>query len=229
MQDTRHIIQEAQQGSEQAGNDLFRLIIEEHMPARINRRKGRNVLVGDHEIESDFLFGAFRALDRVDLDRGDPLQYLLWKGDMAVAQLFRSRVQQGVVASCSACGGVKRVSMKRGRSTCRTCGSEQVSTQMFQDAMPEFGLQPDLSSDELAAQADAVFFAATYTIQVQEMRSLLRGRVLELFDIIVLEDINQKSSQNYLKEIATRWGVSTAAVAIYLRKLRRIIGGYLAR
>lgn len=44
--------------------------------------------------------------------------------------------------------------------------------------------------------------------------------MLQLFDLLVIEQVNRDTSNNYLEEIANRWGVSTACVSVYLRKLR---------
>lgn len=219
--DTLSLIQAAQGGCPDATDKLFKTIIHEHMQARIARRRGRNVLVDDHEIESEFLLGCWMALKKVK-DIGNPLLYMLWKGDMAVAQLFRAKITKNVKALCSSCGAERPVKMKRGRSTCVVCGSEDVDTRMVEQPLPE----GDVESDNYSAEA--VWHVAVRDVRTQEIRSLLSGRVLQLFDIIVLEGIDRESSRNYLAEVAERWECSTANVSIVLRKLRCAVAAYLS-
>lgn len=236
MDNTLALIGSAQSGDEQAAESLFRLIQREHMPKRISRHYSRNVLVEPAAIESEFLLGCWLALPRVKMDVGNPLLYMLWKGDCKVATLFRTRVERGVMAMCHACDAWAPVLMRGGKSTCRRCGeTERLQTLMLES--PASTLASDRVAHDTvleragvawsAATADQVWFTATQGIQIAEMRSRLGGRVLELFDIIVTEGINRDSSRNYLAEIAGRWGVTTAAVATYLRKLRASIGEYL--
>lgn len=231
MQPTTILIKQAQAGVEQAREDLFALIYKEHLRAFTHRYRSRNVLVDEADIESEFMLGALKALDSVALDRGNPLLYLLWKGNMAVAHLLRTRIQKGVRAFCRGCGTTRAIKTIGGKPTCRSCGSLDLDTYMVVDSAE--GLAPDgrkLDRLESTASidADAVWGIATYGVQIQEMRSRLNGRVLELFDVLVLEEVNRDSSQNYIREIAERWGVTTACVAVYLRKLRSSIEEYLS-
>lgn len=238
---TLHLIDQAQRGNREAAELLFGLIKDEHMPKRVRRHYDRNVLVEPAEIDSYFLEGCWKALARAKLDVGNPLMFMLYKGELAVVDLFRSKVQAGVLASCNDCGQTKRVIMKGGRATCRSCGSRDVSTAMIEvrestltrsggrdDRDPGAELDRMLSVGRRGVQAetDDAFFLATRNIQIDEMRARLNGRILQLFDLIVTEEINSATSQNYLKEIAGRWGVTVPCVAVYLRKLRAIIEGY---
>lgn len=231
---TLSLIRDSKQGSETAKERLFSLIIKEHMPSRIQRKKGRNVLISDAEVESEFLVGCLKALRTVKMDVGNPLLYILWKGDMEVSNLFRERIESGVVARCLDCKTVRRVLIRRGRPLCRSCGSAHISTFMreqlesFSPGLPQEATGVDsVVWDRLEAEdAETVFYLATGAIQTEEIRSLLNGRVLQLFDILVIEGVNHESSRNYLKEIAERWGVTTAAVSVYLRKLRAAVERY---
>jgi len=233
MTTTNTLIRDAQAGLDGAKDAFFRLVIEEHMPKRVGRYLHRNVLVDADDIESDFLYGCLRALPETDLDRGNPLLYILWKGDMAVKELFRKRIGREVRLQCNVCSFTGRGKYERGHSVCPRCGTRDVSTWMrIPGGKSEGDLavgvsQIDKLSDGL--DIDAIFFLATERVVVQEMRARLKpGRVRELFEIIVIEGINAASSKNYLREIATRWGCSTAAVSVHLRKLRIAVAEYLA-
>lgn len=236
---TAHLIKQAQRGNREATELLFRLIRDEHMPRRVRRHYARNVLVEPAEIDSEFLLGCWRALPRAKLDVGNPLMFMCYKGEMAVVDLFRSKIEKGVLASCGDCGQTKNTLMKAGRPTCRSCGSRNVTTTM-QEVNETSLARPDGGADSghvfdaaiahsgpgVVVRAEAVWFLATRNIQVEEMRARLNGRVLQLFDLLVTEEINSATSKNYLKEIAGRWGVSVPCVAVYLRKLRALVEEY---
>jgi hypothetical protein len=161
-------------------------------------------LVDDADIASEFMFGALKALDKVSFDRGDPMLYLLWKGNLAVAHLLRTRIQRGVKAHCFVCAKARPIRTVGGKPTCRTCGSRDLNTYMVEDSgsvLTADGRRVDILDKTVGLDAEAVWNVATYGIQIQEMRSRLRGRVLELFDMIVVKEVNRDSSQNYLREI----------------------------
>lgn len=239
MQTTRTLIRDAQAGDRDALEELFRIIKDEHMPRRVRRHYARNVLVEPAEIDSEFLLGCWKALPRAKLNVGNPLMFMCYKGGMAVVDLFRSRIEKGVLASCSDCGQTRNTLMKAGRPTCRSCGSRNVTTAM-QEANETSLAKPHSGADSayvfdaamahggpgVVVRAEAVWFLATRNIQVEEMRARLNGRVLQLFDLLVTEEINSATSKNYLKEIADRWGVSVPCVAVYLRKLRARVEEY---
>ena len=230
MSTTTLLIRDAQKGDDNAREALFTLIYREHLRAFTHRYRSRNVLVDEADIESEFMLGALKALDSVVLDRGNPLLYILWKGNMAVAHLLRTRIQKGVKAFCRECKATRAIKTIRGKPTCRSCGSLDLDTYMVVDAAE--GLAPDGRSvnrlDSVAIDADTVWGTFTHAVQVAEIQSRLNGRVRELFDILVVEEVNRDSSQNYIREIADRWGVTTACVAVYLRKLRGAIEAYLS-
>lgn len=237
MHSTTSLIRSAKRGNARAKEDLFALIYKEHLGAWTRRYRSRNILVDDQDVESEFMLGCLTALQTVSLTKGNPLLFMLWKGNLAVADLLRSRIQKGVRATCYDCGITRSVKTRRGKPTCRGCGSTNLRTFMVVDSAESLaadGRGSDtqawdrLSMDRAAVDADSVWGIATYGVQVEEMRSRLNGRVLELFDLIVIEEVNRETSQNYIREIAERWGVTTACVSVYLRKLRAAVELYLA-
>jgi len=235
--DTLTLIQQAQSGDEQAMNDLLRTIRDHHMNQRIGRYRGRNVLVDDAQIESEFLLGCYRAIPKAKLDIGNPLHFILYKGGMAVISSMRQSIRRGVQAQCNDCGSTKATGFSRRRPVCAHCGSTDVKTRMItvrKSDLAEPGTQDDmleswdrLSSTDLQHEQDLVFSQATHSIVIDEIRSRLSGRARELFDLMAVAEINRDSSPNYLKEIAARWGCSTASVSVILRKVRSVVGEYI--
>lgn len=221
--------------SDEAMDKLLRVIKQEHMNQRIHRYKGRNVLVEDADIESAFLFGCFQAAKEAKIDLGNPLLFILWKGQLSVQKLFLDTLKKGVRMECNECNTKAPIKSTKKRGTaCAHCGSTDVKTHMImvnEDQLQGENKKRDvwdaLQQNTARNDSDLVFSQATYDIQVAEIRKRLRGRTLELFDVMVIEGINRETSDNYLAEIADRWGISTACVSIYLRKLRAAIKLYI--
>lgn len=230
--DTLALIAASQQNDDQAINTLIDVIKREHMPSHIRRFVQRNVLIAKDEIESEFLLGCWGAIKQAKLDIGNPLYFICWKGKLSVIHLFRKRLREGVRVNCSTCGvGSLQYIARQKTAVCATCGATDVST--FMVVTDESQSNPDLDSVDLETRIwdkidpsrvgelnNVQFSNVTYDIQIEEIRSRLNGRVLQLFDMLVIEGINRETSDNYLDEIAKRWNVSTACVSVYLRKLR---------
>jgi hypothetical protein len=232
---TTDLLREFQGGSVEAANRLLKVIRDEHMAQRLRPYKNRNVLVDQDEIESEFLLGCYEAMSSAKLDLGNPLMYILWKGGLAVAHLFRKKVREGVNVMCKTCGQTSFGYEKR-QVVCGKCGSNEVSTQMVMvgdSQLTEAEIETEHTQYDRAlgdpfGELDAAFSLATNGIMIEEIQARLNGRVLELFNLLVIEQINRSTSDNYLQEIATKWGVSTACVSVYLRKLRYAILTYLS-
>jgi hypothetical protein len=236
--DTLSLIKAAQgENGQDAMEALMKVLQKEHMPRRIRRFLKKNVLVQQDEIESAFLEGCWKAVRQAKMDIGNPLLFICWKGELAVTHLFRAKIREGVKVDCSTCGVTaisykKGSGKKKGRSSanvaCGKCGATDVKTFMIisdesqsgeemESPMPEWD---HLDTHEVIDETETFFNAATYDIFVDEIRAKLNGRVLQLFDALCVKQINRDTSQNYLQEIADEWGVTTACVSVYLRKLR---------
>jgi hypothetical protein len=249
--DTLALISRSQQGDEAATEKLLTILRDEHMPRRIRRHLKRNVLVEEAEIQSEWLIGCWKAIRLAKLDVGNPLMFICWKGDLQVIHLFRKKIRDGVKVSCQVCGIVPMAFRKTGFAAvaggkragtrspiaCSKCGSIDVDTFMTTvdesqqsdeiDATGAVHAWDRIDPDHVHEHMDELFSDITYDIQVQEIRAKLNGRVLQLFDKLVIEQINRDTSKNYLEEIATEWGVSTACVSVYLRKLREKVLAYI--
>lgn len=238
--DTLTLISQSQQGNEMATERLLVILRDEHMPKRIRRHIKRNVLVEEAEIQSAWLEGAWKAIRLAKLDVGNPLMFICWKGDLQVLHLFRKKIRDGVRVNCSTCGITTMSYRKKGTKSpisCSQCGNTDIET--FMTTVDESQASEDIDAsgvvcawdridpDHIQEEMDGLFSDITYEIQVEEIRTRLNGRVLQLFDKLVVEQINRDTSKNYLEEIANEWGVSTACVSVYLRKLREKVRLYL--
>lgn len=234
VETSNDLIRRAQGGDDQAANDLMRLIRDYHTQRVVRKYSGRNVLIPDDDIESEFLLGCWIAVQKAKLNVGNPLNFIVWKGNLQVVNLFRNRIKKEVRFTCLDCGDQGRIAWSSKVPVCSGCGSRDLWTTMFEVSdQPAGGSGHDTgtslaASDRVAsASAEHIWQIATFGVQVEELRARLNGRVLQLFDLIVIEGISRESSKNYLQEIADRWCVSTAAVASYLRKLRTEVLDYI--
>lgn len=214
MESSLHVLAAAQDGDEQAVEEFMRIIRQFELPRVLRRYSGRNVLVGDDDIESHFMVGCYKAMQKAKLDVGNPMRFICWKGNMEVANAFRSAIKKDTRLKCRSCGYIGRMGWRNKTPACYVCNSHDVTTWMtdesLDDKIPTYNRR---SSDS--------FTTATWGIQVEEIRATLNGRVRQLFDMIVIHGYDRDSCNNYIGEIADMWGISASAVCIYLRKLRR--------
>lgn len=239
--DTIKLLERAQYGDDIAENRFIALIRDHHMIRRVRKYHDRNVLVENDDIDQEFMVGCFEAMHEAKLDVGNPLLYILWRGEKKVQSLFRKRLRKGVRYECRRCQDKRSVYSYNGRVECSSCGSRNVRTWMVMESAQENReddtnewsthwesriLQAD-TGRTIGEESNLAWERATFGKQIEEMRARLSGRKLELFDILILEDLNRRTSNNYLKEIAERWGVTTACVSIHLRGLREEVRAYI--
>lgn len=242
-------------GERHLANKIINTIKENYMGSRIASYFNSNVYVDNDEIESAFLVGCFKALNKVDVDIGNPLIYILWQGRMAVAQLFRKRIRGNVRIYCFNCETDYSIGYKKGkRMCCPSCEKEDIESwhvfESLDSLVPipisgtshsgaqtegrldysksdtRFSFNRRKSKCDVESESEKTFSIATHKIQVEEIRKRLSGRKLELFDILVLEGVNRGKGTNYLEEIAERWGVTASCVAVHLGRLRKDIEEY---
>lgn len=227
LQGTLSIVANAQDGCELAITELINIVRKYHMPRYVRRYFGRNVLIGDDEIESEFLLGVWMALPGAKLDVGNPINYMCYKGQRKVQTLMRNRIRRETRYQCLECGHTGTMGWKSKVPSCTKCASLDVHTWMVTNADM---VGDDISMVSLATgvSAETAWQLAVYGIQIEELRARLSGRARDLFDIIIFEGINRDSSKNYLQEIANMWGTSTTAVAAALRRLRREVELYVS-
>ena len=227
LEGTLSVIARAQDGDDLAITELINLIKVNHMQRHVWMYYGRNVLIDNDEIESEFLLGVWKALDKADLYIGNPLNYLCRKGQWAVQTLFRNRIRRETRYQCLECNSTGTMGWKYKVPVCTKCQSRDIETWMVLNA-DTVGDDISLINLYTGTSSETAWQLAVYGIQIEELRERLSGRTRDLFDVIIIEGINRDSSRNYLQEIANQWGTSTTAVAAALRRLRREVGFYFA-
>lgn len=219
MNNVLDVIASAKDGDALDTERLLQIVQEHHWP-RVARSFGRS-LPGeftDDDLKQEFLVGVWRAIHKVDMEIGNPLSFLLWKGRMHMIDRVRHRVVSSYTVQCTDCGHHGRFRWRK-QPTCPKCGStdldiwkKRVSTD--DDGVEIHNVWSD-PQDPLSAIEEHEFF--------MEIRAQLSGRVRDLFDALIVQGINRETSDNYLAEIADLWGCSTTNVARTLKRLQRDI------
>lgn len=212
MHSMMDLLTRAQHGDPEALNTLLVRVRDRN--ARWISRRYSNSLFSPDELVSEFMIGVWRSVDKVRLDIGDPISFLVWKGQKAVARYVKASMRKAIFQVCISCGRKSAIT----RTACVYCGGVHFTTGTIEDTSVDITTFPSrIDAWQLAVEG----------IQVEEFRSILNGRLLELFDLLVLEGIGPGGSQNYLKEIADTWDVTNTCVAIYLRRLRKKIKDFI--
>lgn len=222
-----HLLRKAQAGDQHAANRFLRLVEQEHMGSRIAYFRGMNVLVQDSDIEAEFMLGCYKAMD-TDRGIGDSLLYILWKGECAVKSLFRRRIRRGVRGECSACFK-ERIRYRGGNFECWYCAGP-VETWMVEGPMAtESDRDDDLEIEDLVAgvTGEEAWEKATYPVQLEELRSRMEGREVDLFDELVTEGYRFVFKRGYRKELANTWGTTQTMLRDLLESIRRKTSAYL--
>lgn len=235
------LIRRSTHGDELATERVLSLINQHHKHGYIQQYAGRNVLYDRDELDSAFMMGCFEAMEVVDPDLGNPLLFILWRGQRKMLGYIKKIFRRGLRLRCYDCG--HRGAARRGRGkvkdiTCGSCGSTNVDTFMLimgitatnSDGEPlvEDEVATAMSIDDIPVEADLWFERMTHQIAIEEVREHLSddAGVLRLFDKMIIEEINSQTTNNYLKEIADDWDITPQAVSYYLRRLRARLRAY---
>lgn len=215
------LILKASQGDDLAVEDLIKLIRDNFMGKAIARYISKNRLVYDEDIRQEFLIGVALAIPKVNMEIGNPMLYLINSGIYRVKSYFRGKVLKYTRQTCLDCGHTCRPHYKKDevdntKSTkqwqCPKCGSLHVDIVQTTNA--------EVKDDNVMGRTEALIEdIVSDSMVIEEFRSTLKGRVLQLFDLIN-SGVDRDGTSSYMKDIAQEWGVSTACVAQYLKRLR---------
>lgn len=216
MDNTLTLIDQARQGDGVA-IESFLLLVEQHHWPKIRWSFGRSLpgFLTELDLRQEFLVGVWRAIPKVDMEIGNPLTYLLWRGRMYMIGKVRSRVVSAYTALCTDCGHEGRFQWK-GTPVCQKCNSREID--IWRNRVTTEDDEVDIvngwedPSDPLVALEEEEFFL--------DIRGKLSGRSRDLFDALIVQGINRETSNNYLAEIAGIWGCSTTNVARALKRLQ---------
>ena len=217
------IIKAAQGGDEYAVEKLIIIIRDNHMNKAISRYLYKNRLVENEDVKQMFMIGVAMAIPTVRLDLGNPMIYLINCGIWKVKSYFRAQVFNNTRQTCLDCGHTCRptktikkydVVVKRSDDwICPSCGGDNVDIAQCTGA--------EVKDDNVfSTKTDALIEdIVTDSMAIDEFRKTINGRVLQLFDMIN-KGVDRDGTTSYMRDIADDWGVSTACVAQYLKRLR---------
>jgi transposase-like protein len=184
----------------------------------------KNRLAENDDVSQEFMIGVAHAISEVDMSIGNPIIYLINKGIWKVRSYFRQQVFGNTKQTCLDCGHTCRptktlkkhdvVIKKFTEWVCPKCHSHRVDVVQITGSEVKddnvFATRTEQLVEEMVMDG----------MSIQEFRAKLSGRVLQLFDTIN-NGVDRDNSVSYQREIADEWGVSTACVSQYLKRLRK--------
>lgn len=207
------LIIKAQSGDKCAENDVIVMIRDKFMMRRVSKFLGKNRQVDNEDIKQEFLIGVALSIQKVSLDIGDPVEYLIGQGIFRVRSYMRKHIIQGTIQVCSDCGGKHRLNKVGNGYQCLKCGSMRVETFEIND-YDEIALQSMADSSDFVNELIS-------ELAVKEFKdTLVPGtNTYALFELLE-GGIDRDSSDNYIKEISKIWGSSQQNVVQNMRKLQ---------
>ena len=213
----------AKMGDKDAVERLLIIVRDEHMRRAISRFMNKNRLAEDDDIKQMFMIGVANAIPTVRLDIGNPLIYLINCGIWKVRSYFRSQIFTNTKQTCLKCGHTCRptktikkcdvVVTKSQDWICPACSSNKVNIIQITGAEVKDG------NVMVVQESSSIESEVEDSMLVDDFRKSLNGRVLELFDMLN-GGVDRDGTNSYMRDIADKWGVSTACVAIYLKRLK---------
>ena len=186
---------------------IYNYLKEVHMYSSIGKYIGMNNSIFDSgDLESEYWFGVVIGLGKVNLEIGNPFLYLTEQGRYRVLGFMRSEMKRGIRQVCLNCSHISN--MQHGM-ICGKCHSENVQTMTINRLID---LPGDLN-DELA-----------YGELRDFVISIFSGRKREILELLLDYDEYQPGgSNNYMKSIATKLGISAPAVAKHIKNIRFVL------
>lgn len=199
-----------------ATTDIIIDIIENHMDKHLWKYYSKNTTGGidKEDIRQIFLIGVSMAIESARTDIGDPLLYLIQKGKWAVVDELRRGYRKAIRQYCHKCSKETRVFEKAGIAICPTCGGEDVIRVMV-DTLDDGEQTVGVEAGELLLDT-----MVTSQVLVDQFKSTLSGRTLDVFEMIMDKGYDRDSCTNYIKEIAGILGVTPANVNKRLRRIK---------
>ena len=119
---TRESILRAQRAIGTGGrelDDFMRAIDKEYAPKMIGKYINRNRLIDNDDLRPIFLSRVLEVLPTVNLDRGDPIKYLLTQsGQLMLSLDIGATIHSNIEQSCHECGHCGRITYERGTYSC---------------------------------------------------------------------------------------------------------------
>ena len=217
----KDIVIKAQAGDMDAIDELMAYIMSEKgnvvwTIARQNTQHDRS----RDDFEQEFLIGCYKAIEKAKAD-SSPIGFIVQKGIWQMQTYLRSGYKKALVQHCQQCNSTTRPLTKHGFVVCPKCNNSTVGTlERF-----EFFTPVDYSDSESKYQHIPANTVTEEDIAeeavISEFEARLTGRVLDVFRLMIREEINRDTSKNYIKEIAGRLDITTSNVNLRLRTIKK--------
>lgn len=214
------LLELAQSGDRVAEDNLIAYIRDNEMRKRISKYLHKNRQVEDEDLKQEFLIGVALNISKANLEIGNPIEFIISQGVYRVRSYLRKHIIQNTTQICMDCGYESRLNRIVNQYECKKCGSHNVETRETCDH-DEFALENKICEDD---EIDRFIEDISACKIIDEFRSTLdiNTKAYNLFVLIYDEDINSDNPniENYIKEIAKRWGTSQTLVVQTKEKLK---------
>jgi ribosomal protein S27AE len=210
----------AQSGDRIAENNLIKYIRDNEMQKRISKYLHKNRQVEDEDLKQEFLIGVALNISKADLEIGNPIEYIISQGIYRVRSYLRKHIIQNTTQICGDCGYESRLNRVGNQYVCKKCGSTNITTREISDHDETALENKCIDEDEIeklieSLGADDIIMKFRETLDSNT-------KMYSLFVLLYDEDINSDNPEidNYIKEIANRWGTSQTLVIQVKEKLK---------
>ena len=211
----------AQSGDTIAEDNLIVHIRDNEMKKRISKYLRKNRQVEDEDLKQEFLIGVALSISKANLEIGNPIEYIISQGVYRVRSYLRKHIIQNTTQVCNDCGYESRLNrINNHQYECKKCGSHNIETREVYDH-DEFALENEIyENDEIEKFIEDISARKV----IKEFRDTLDNNT-KAYSLLVLlydEDINSDNPyvENYIREIAKRWGTSQTLVVQTKEKLK---------
>lgn len=221
----RQLILDAQNNVGNSRNTLVKLMQDNGAMRIISRYLYLNKLLEPDDAKSEFWMGVILAIPEVKLDIGDPLQYLIWKGENRVKTVLRKLISENITAICRECHLRFRLYRVGGDYKCRRCGSTSLETHSNVVPMTTMTSHMDEPNEENMGMEKDI--CLRFRIDMDGFKILLTNQERRVYEAIVQENINRFEVANYIVEISQKMDVSPQCVSIYIKRIREKLKEYM--
>lgn len=208
-----------------AMNDLL-LDIQQYKMGAIYRYKqaitSANYLDGE-DLESVFLMACYEAILIADIEKGDPMKFIIDRGKKRVIDEVRKSYRRTLKQHCKSCESTTRIHSVGGVPVCPKCGAsgELVKTEQMVHGDDGTVLNTIVGVQSFDDQV-------CDQIILDGFKSRLSGRVLDVYELIVEQGYDRGACKNYIADVAEELQISKPNVNKRLRTLREELTGFLA-
>ena len=209
----------AQSGNKNAEEMLIIEIRNRFMNKRIGRYLHKNRAAEDEDLKQEFLIGVALAIQKADINIGDPIEYIINQGVYRVRSYLRKSIIQNTLQICNDCGYKTRLNMIDGHYICKRCGSTNITTQ-------EINSNDETVLSNTPTTQDEIDDIIGNDIISRFEATLVEGTNVYSLYILLKNGVNRDNPDihNYIKEIARIWGgCSEQNVVQTMDKLKRKI------